>query len=113
MGIAREIRAHRALQVLPRAGVEESIAGQKASAENCALSLRQGQLPVARRDAIHPLAGSSTDAVMTIATPARDSLRRIARLPLTTRLLGKAMAPWYRLLGKDRYDDFRLEWVHE
>jgi len=29
-----------------------------------------------------------------------------------TRLLGKAMALCYRLIGKDRYDDFRLERVH-
>jgi len=29
-----------------------------------------------------------------------------------TRLLGKAMALGYRLIGKDRYDDFRLERVH-
>jgi release factor glutamine methyltransferase len=29
-----------------------------------------------------------------------------------TRLLGKAMALCYRLAGKDRYDDFRLERVH-
>jgi release factor glutamine methyltransferase len=42
---------------------------------------------------------------------ARHSLR-IARLPLMTRLLGKAMALCYRLMGKDRYDDFRLERVH-
>jgi hypothetical protein len=40
----------------------------------------------------------------------RDSLR-IARLPLISRLLGKAMALCYRLVGKDRYDDFRLERV--
>jgi HemK-related putative methylase len=44
-------------------------------------------------------------------TFARHSLR-IARLPLMTRLLGKAMALGYRLMGKDRYDDFRLERVH-
>jgi release factor glutamine methyltransferase len=49
---------------------------------------------------------------MTSAAPARDSLRRIARLPLMMRLLGKAMALCYRLLRKDRYDDFRLERVH-
>src|ERR1700681_1803176 len=49
---------------------------------------------------------------MTFATPAADSLRRIARLPLMTRLIGKAMALCYRLVGKDRYDDFRLERVH-
>jgi HemK-related putative methylase len=33
-------------------------------------------------------------------------------LPLMTRLLGKAMALSYRLMGKDRYDDFRLERVY-
>jgi HemK-related putative methylase len=43
--------------------------------------------------------------------PSRHSLK-VARLPLMTRLLGKAMALCYRLVGKDRYDDFRLEWVH-
>ena len=42
---------------------------------------------------------------------ARDSLR-IARPPLITRLIGKAMALGYRLAGKDRYDDFRLERVN-
>jgi release factor glutamine methyltransferase len=35
----------------------------------------------------------------------------IARLPLMARLLGKAMALCYRLVGKHRYDDFRMEWV--
>src|SRR5260370_4084532 len=50
---------------------------------------------------------------MTFAAPARDSLSRIARLPLMTRLLGKAMALGYRLMGKDRYDDFRLERVDD
>jgi release factor glutamine methyltransferase len=38
-------------------------------------------------------------------------LRKVDRLPLPTRLLGKAMALSYRLVGKDRYDQFRLEWV--
>jgi release factor glutamine methyltransferase len=33
-------------------------------------------------------------------------------LPLMTRLLGKAMALCYKLIGKDRYDDFRVERVH-
>jgi HemK-related putative methylase len=42
---------------------------------------------------------------------ARDSLR-IARAPLLMRLIGKAMALGYRLAGKDRYDDFRLERVN-
>jgi len=45
-----------------------------------------------------------------IAPPARDSL--VARLPLLRRLLGKAMALGYRLSGKDRYDNFRLERVY-
>jgi HemK-related putative methylase len=42
------------------------------------------------------------------ASSARDS-QRVARPPLLARLLGKAMALGYRLIGKDRYDDFRLE----
>jgi HemK-related putative methylase len=40
-----------------------------------------------------------------------DNTWRVARLPLPQRLLGKAMAWGYRLLGKDRYDDFRVEWI--
>jgi release factor glutamine methyltransferase len=40
-----------------------------------------------------------------------DHTWRVARLPLPQRLLGKAMAWGYRLIGKDRYDDFRLEWI--
>jgi release factor glutamine methyltransferase len=43
---------------------------------------------------------------------ARDALR-VARLPLLARLIGRVMALGYRLMGKDRYDDFRLERVHE
>jgi HemK-related putative methylase len=46
------------------------------------------------------------------APPVQDELR-VARLPLLARLIGKAMALGYRLVGKDRYDDFRLERVHE
>lgn len=34
------------------------------------------------------------------------------RLSRIRRLLGKSMALAYRLVGKDRYDDFRLERVH-
>jgi release factor glutamine methyltransferase len=48
---------------------------------------------------------------MISAPSARDALR-VARLPLILRLIGKAMALGYRLAGKDRYDDFRLERVH-
>jgi HemK-related putative methylase len=44
----------------------------------------------------------------TRASSASQSLR-IARAPLVSRLIGKAMAWGYRLVGKDRYDDYRLE----
>jgi HemK-related putative methylase len=39
-----------------------------------------------------------------------DSLN--ARVPLIARLIGKAMTLGYRLTGKHRYDDFRVEHVH-
>jgi release factor glutamine methyltransferase len=42
------------------------------------------------------------------ASSAPQSLR-IVRAPLLSRLIGKAMAWGYRLVGKDRYDDYRLE----
>jgi HemK-related putative methylase len=48
---------------------------------------------------------------MNAAPPIRDALR-VARLPLIARLIGKAMALGYRLTGKDRYDDFRMERVN-
>jgi HemK-related putative methylase len=41
-----------------------------------------------------------------------DDTWRVDRLPLPQRLLGKAMAWSYRLIGKDRYDDYRLEWIY-
>jgi len=34
------------------------------------------------------------------------------RFPFVAKLLGKVMALGYRLTGKDRYDDFRMERVH-
>jgi HemK-related putative methylase len=40
-----------------------------------------------------------------------DSLRP-CRFPFIARLFGKAIALSYRLTGKDRYDDLRVEWVH-
>ena len=40
-----------------------------------------------------------------------DSLRPF-RFPLIAKLFGKALALSYRLTGKDRYDDFRVERVH-
>jgi HemK-related putative methylase len=41
-----------------------------------------------------------------------DDVARVARLPLTARLLGKAMALGYRLAGKHRDDDFRFERIY-
>ena len=61
---AGEIRAHRALQVLPRTGVEARLARQAAAAAAGALSLRQGQLSMAGRDAVHALAGTGAEALM-------------------------------------------------
>jgi len=40
----------------------------------------------------------------------QDSMR-LARAALLPRLLGRAMALGYQLIGKDRYDDFRVERV--
>jgi HemK-related putative methylase len=39
------------------------------------------------------------------------AVAQVARLPLLRRVLGKAMAQGYRLLGRHRYDDFRVERV--
>jgi release factor glutamine methyltransferase len=46
-----------------------------------------------------------------MSAPASSAPRslRIARTALPSRLIGKAMAWAYRIVGKDRYDDFRLE----
>ncbi|HEX3396468.1 MAG TPA: HemK2/MTQ2 family protein methyltransferase [Steroidobacteraceae bacterium] len=44
------------------------------------------------------------------ASSAQQALS-IARAPLLSRLIGKSMAWGYRLIGKDRYDDYRLERV--
>src|SRR5271155_1521050 len=63
-------------------------------------------------DVIHPLAGSGADIVMIGPVPSARDSRRVARLPLVVRLLGKAMALGYKLMGKHRYDDFRLERVY-
>jgi release factor glutamine methyltransferase len=49
---------------------------------------------------------------MITASSARHS-QQVARLPLIARLLGKAMALCYRLLGRHRYDDFRLERIYD
>ena len=44
-------------------------------------------------------------------TPVEDALRPL-RFPRIGKLLGKAIALSYRLTGKYRYDDFRVERVH-
>jgi release factor glutamine methyltransferase len=47
-----------------------------------------------------------------LARPNAQDALRLGRLPLLSRLLGKAMTLGYRLIAKDRYDNFRLEWVY-
>jgi release factor glutamine methyltransferase len=64
---------------------------------------------MAGRDAVHSLAGASADAVVIVSAPSAQDALKIARAPLITRLIGKAMAFGYRLAGKHRYDDFRME----
>jgi release factor glutamine methyltransferase len=49
--------------------------------------------------------------VQAVPAAAADSLRPVS-LPFVARILGKALAFSYRLTGKDRYDDFRVERVH-
>jgi HemK-related putative methylase len=49
---------------------------------------------------------------MNLPAPSGRDLPRVARLPLIARLIGRGMAFGYRLAGKDRYDDFRLERVN-
>jgi release factor glutamine methyltransferase len=44
-------------------------------------------------------------------TPDVRNALRPARFPRTTRVIGRILAFCYRLIGKDRYDDFRLERV--
>src|SRR5271163_1056845 len=99
--------------------MEAGIARQAAPAEASSLSMRQGLLSMADRDAVQPMAGTGPEALVIPQNPilrppepapsVRDSL--VARSPLLRRLLGKAMAVGYRLLGKDRYDNFRVERV--
>jgi release factor glutamine methyltransferase len=48
---------------------------------------------------------------MIVSAPSAQDSPKIARAPLIMRLAGKAMAFGYRLAGKHRYDDFRLERV--
>src|ERR1700723_767661 len=91
--------------------MEKSVARQAAPAVACALSLQQGQLSGAARNAVHPLAGAGANALMIDPAPSARDLRRVARPPLITRLIGRAMAFGYKLAGKDRYDDFRVERV--
>jgi HemK-related putative methylase len=43
--------------------------------------------------------------------PAQSVLLQPVPLPLIGGLIGKAMTVAYRLTGKDRYDDYLLEWV--
>jgi HemK-related putative methylase len=49
---------------------------------------------------------------MSTGASTAEPLLRIARAPLLSRLIGKAMAWGYRLVGRDRYDDYRLERIN-
>lgn len=51
------------------------------------------------------------DAQVDTLSHVADPLRPL-RFPLIAKLAGKALALSYRLTGKDRYDDFRMERVH-
>ncbi|HEY2465646.1 MAG TPA: HemK2/MTQ2 family protein methyltransferase [Steroidobacteraceae bacterium] len=44
--------------------------------------------------------------------PSASGALKLARAPRITRLIGKVMALGYRLVGKDRYDDYRVERVN-
>ena len=48
---------------------------------------------------------------MSTPAPSTPQMLRIGRAPLLNRLIGKAMALAYRLVGKDRYDDYCVERV--
>ena len=67
---------------------------------------------MASGNAVHALAGACTNIVMIAPAPSTQDLLRVARAPLINRLIGKAMALGYRVVGKHRYDDFRVEHVH-
>jgi HemK-related putative methylase len=60
---------------------------------------------------LHGRAFHNPAATGRVAFSGSDSLRPL-RFAFFARLLGKALALSYRLTGKDRYDDFRLERVH-
>ena len=52
------------------------------------------------------------DVTQESLAPAVRNALRPARLPRIAGFIGKSLAFYYRLVGKDRYDDFRLERVH-
>jgi len=47
------------------------------------------------------------------SAPSVENLLKVARVAGVARLLGKSMALAYRLVGKDKYDNFRLERVYD
>ncbi len=48
---------------------------------------------------------------MSARASSAEQLPHVGRAPLLNRLIGKAMAWGYRLIGKDQYDDYRLEGI--
>jgi HemK-related putative methylase len=68
---------------------------------------------MAGRNVVHSLAGSCADVVMMTPGPSAADSLGVFRASMIGRLLGKAMTLGNRLIGRDRYDDFRLERVYE
>src|SRR3982074_3762937 len=93
---AGKVYAHRALQGLPRTGVEASLAQQAFAAAARAVSLRYGQLSLAGRNALYALAGSGSGVIVTpqkhilLINPTITS-RRSARFPLAALNLSAAL----------------------
>ncbi len=68
LGEPGEVRADRAVQVLPRAGVEAGLTRQAAAAAAGPPALRAGFLSLAGRDAVDPLARAGAEALMSPAS---------------------------------------------
>jgi release factor glutamine methyltransferase len=59
------------------------------------------------------MAGAGADIVMMTPAPQSAQLVTIQPVPWIARLIGKAMAFGYRLTGKSRYDNFRIEHIQD
>src|SRR5262249_42564360 len=96
VGLGREVPADRALQVLPRAGVEAGVPWQATAAAARALSLSHGQLSVARGDVVHALDSAGAEALMSasrhiLLINPTITAKRHARFPLAVMSLSAAL----------------------